>query len=124
MCEHGFGMYAIKPIVDELKNKKYKLFFYTDNSRISEAVEYLGLNRNLTYSVQSITNKYLSTADFLLKQLLVNSKFSSQYTRTIQSNTGLISSVGRFLSKLPKFKQKYVNKFYHYFWCIFNFIMI
>lgn len=121
MCEHGFGMYAIKPIVEELKKKKYKLFFYTDTSRISEAVEYLGLNRNLTYSVQSITNKYLSTADFLLKQLLVNSKFSSQYTRAIQSNTGLISSVGRVLSKLPKFKQKYVNKFYHYFWCIFNF---
>ena len=113
-------MYAIKPIVDELNKKKYKLFFYTDTSRINEAVEYLGLNRNSTYSVQSITNKYLSTADFLLKQLLVNSKFSSQYTRTIQGNTGLIYSVGRVLSKFPKFKQKYVNKSYHYFWCLFN----
>ena len=116
VCEMGFGIYAAKPIVDELKRRGVNVYVYTQEANVGKAVSYLGVKEDHVVSIQSITNKTCSVIDYLLKQLLMKSDFSTQHSRIVKGRKGILGLLGKLLRILPKPRQNRVNTIYAYIW--------
>lgn len=124
ISENGFCIYTIKPLINELINRGYEIMLVTDQSIIDTASKYLDIKKTSIVAVQEITNRYLSLLDYFIKNFLVDSKFSSQYSRITENRNDFIGAIGKLLQKIPKINQKYINYIYHYIWCILNLIRI
>ena len=118
LADNGIALYAIKPVVDKLK-KKTDIFVYTSVNK-KKTSQFLNISQDNIILLNSISNRYLVIFDFLLKKLLVNSSFSSQYSRINRSGNKLIDLLGDILSKLPKPKHHKVNKIYSKVWKLLN----
>jgi hypothetical protein len=119
IAENGTALYSIKPIIENINSKGVVIYLYTSVEKKFASTE-VSIPITHIISINTITTRYKSVFDFLLKQLLVNSKFSSQYSRINKTNSELLNFVGNVLLKLPKPNTKKVNKIYSSIWKLIN----
>ncbi|QKJ22270.1 hypothetical protein [Poseidonibacter lekithochrous] len=115
IAENGIAIYTVKPIIKELVNKDISIYIYTTVNKDIVSKE-LNIKKEKIININTLTNRYKSVFDFLLKQLLVNSKFSTQYSRINKTNSKVLNVLGNFFLKLPKPNSKKVNNIYSFIW--------
>lgn len=120
LAELGTGLYAIKPIVEELSERDVSVYLYTISDNIEQAHVLLGIDYENIYPIKKLVSHYYSRIDFILKQLLVNNNFSSQYKRINKSSNTILNFIIKLAILFPKPNQKNVNRIYHSFWKLFN----
>jgi hypothetical protein len=119
IAENGVALYSMKPIIENINSKGVEIYLYTSVEKKLVSTE-VSIPISHIININTITNRYKSVLDFLLKQFLVNSKFSSQYSRVNKTNSELLNFVGNVLLKFPKPNVTKVNKIYSSIWKLIN----
>ena len=116
VCELGFAIYSAKPIVEYLTNIGVTVYIYTHEDNILKASEYLSVPTSQVCAIQMIERASFSVLDYLVKQLLVSSDFSSQHKRVVEGRKGGLGWIGKVLRILPKPSQSFANVIYSKLW--------
>lgn len=124
-AELGIALYSVKPLISELKELSIPIYLYTRRDNMEKAAGYFGIPSENVIAIEVLFSKWKALLDFIIKEVMVETTFSSQYARSAMlSEYRILRFIKKLCRRLPKPPQSYINAIYHYFWCVFNILPI
>lgn len=115
-AELGTALYSIVPIVNQLVARKITVFIYTNGDK-KKAAEFLNLPIENVININSLSSRYLSLLDYLIKSYFKREEFNSFHTNK-PVKIPLFSILTQFLILLPKPSLKNINSIYNTIWSL------